>query len=52
MSSSSSTAGTDASSPVLPAAQTHAIVVHPYTIVNFKAHVPVTLDMNSANYSK
>ena len=51
-SSSSGAAGTDGSLPVLPAAPTQAIIVHPYTTVNVKAHVPVTLDMKSANYSK
>jgi len=50
--SSSSAAGKDGSSPVLPAAPTQAVIVHPYTTVNVKAHVPVTLDMKSANYSK
>jgi len=51
---SAATSGTltDTSSPVLSAAPTQAIFVHPYTTVNVKAHVPVTLDMKSANYSK
>jgi len=52
LSSSSGAARSDASAPVLPTAPTQAIVVHPYTTVNVKAHVPVTLDMKSGNYSK
>ena len=50
--SATSAALTDTSSPMLSAAPTHAIFVHPYTTVNVKARVPVTLDMKSANYSK
>jgi hypothetical protein len=28
------------------------VVVHPYTTVSVKSHVPITLEMKNSNYSK
>jgi hypothetical protein len=39
-----------AAAPPPPAPQ--AVVVHPYTVVNVKTHIPVTLEMKNPNFTK